>query len=114
VDAAVEDLAPAPVRHLMDAHLGVVREARGLEAARESLLSRIATQVQGQGGASDLSLLALMITQAALERRESRGAHLRLDFPNTASEARSSRLTLAGVLSSLGAPIQSAMKAQEA
>lgn len=109
VDAAVEEPAPAPVRHLMDAHLGVVREARGLETAREALLARIAEQ-----GGSDLSLLALMITQAALERRESRGAHLRLDFPDTAPEARSSRLTLTGVLDSLGAPTHSPMKAREA
>jgi L-aspartate oxidase len=109
VDPAVPDAAPAPIRGLMDAHLGVVREDRGLTLARDALLVRSEAL-----GWTDESLLALIIAQAALDRRESRGAHCRLDHPDTLAEARPSLLTLSGVLGALGALPPSPMKARNA
>jgi L-aspartate oxidase len=48
----------------------------------------------GDGPEADPAIVALMITIAAWQRTESRGAHFRADFPAKADAARRSRLTL--------------------
>ncbi len=91
--ASTNPAAPRPLRDMMDRQVGVVRDAAGLSGARDSLI-RMAEEA---GGWPDAALAALLIVQAALERRESRGAHQRSDFPATAAKAVSSRLTLAAL-----------------
>ena len=82
---------PGPVRAILDAHAGVLRDAAGLGAAVEALTPL----AHGEGGEADPALIALFIATAALARRESRGGQFRTDFPDRMAEARSSRLTLA-------------------
>lgn len=59
-----------PVRPVMSAHLGVLRDAAGLECAMEALAAL---------GGNPASALALRVAQAALARKDSVGAHARID-----------------------------------
>ncbi|BCP52323.1 L-aspartate oxidase [Kaistia sp. 32K] len=78
------------IRPIASQALGIERDGETLrEAAR--LLTPLAT---GDDATSDPALVALMITVAALRREESRGSHLRTDFPGRDAEPRSPRLTI--------------------
>ncbi|MDQ0511645.1 L-aspartate oxidase [Ancylobacter amanitiformis] len=87
--ARAASLARAEIRALMDSHVGVVREASTLEAAAQRL-----GELNARDG-DDLSLVAIMVTQAALRRTESRGGHFRADHPAPAALARHSETALA-------------------
>ena len=81
---------PAQLREIRDicsTHLGISRNAAGLAEAIQKLLPRAAT--------SDAALVALLIAEGAAQRLESRGAHTRTDFPDTAPTATSSLLNIA-------------------
>jgi L-aspartate oxidase len=78
--AAPRAIADLPsIRRLMEAKVGVVRDAAGLAKAVSVLEPRAEH--------CDAALVALMIARGALSREESRGAHWRSDFPHTASAA---------------------------
>lgn len=81
---------PIPVRSLLSRALGVVRDGEALKAAASALLPL----AERHDAASDPAAVGLMITIAALLRRESRGAHFRTDFPHHATVARRSEITL--------------------
>ena len=72
------------VRQIAWEHIGIVRDEAGLTTALE-LLDDVA------GPPSDSSTVAKLIAAAALERTESRGAHYRVDYPqsNPGLQARS-------------------------
>jgi L-aspartate oxidase len=99
--AAIAPL-PAPdaarVRPILSQHLGVLRDAAGLDAA----ISALTPLALGNGASSGPATIGLMMAFAALERRESRGAHARTDFP-AAMAAQRQTLTLAEVLARIGA-----------
>jgi L-aspartate oxidase len=82
------------LRRAMYDHVGLSRDATGLDRALTLLagLEAERTRLVGQGVASfadtvacgelrNLLLSAVLITRAALQREESRGAHYRSDFP---------------------------------
>ena len=73
--------ARAEIRALMEMKVGVVREAAGLEEAA----ARLGALADRDG--DDLSLVALMVAEAALRRVESRGGHFRADHPTPAGVA---------------------------
>lgn len=73
------------IRTGMDRHVGLVREARGLQ----EFLERLAVLEARFGMAAPLTVARLM-TEAALARQESRGAHFRSDFQAHAAVARHS------------------------
>jgi L-aspartate oxidase len=73
----------------MSRYAGVERDAEGLE----TLIALIARLERANGPALPL-VAARLVAQGALERRESRGAHMRLDYPEL-GEAISTRLRLA-------------------
>lgn len=94
-DARVSPADPAPVRKILSRAAGVLRDAEGLRDAAAALYPLAAGALDGEdGGAGDPALVGLMITVAALQREESRGAHARTDFPDPASEARRTLLRL--------------------
>jgi L-aspartate oxidase len=68
---------PAPVRKILSHAAGVLRNRESLEAAAAELLRAIL----GRERARDPALVGLMIVIASLRRQESRGAHMRTDFP---------------------------------
>jgi L-aspartate oxidase len=75
------DALPA-LRRSMSLNAGVERTAEGLER----LLGEIDALAARHGEALVLTT-ARLIAQSALDRRESRGGHWRLDFPEPAAEA---------------------------
>lgn len=85
---------PTPVRALISRALGVVRNEESLTAAARALLPL----AERNDPASDLAAAGLMIAIIALQRRESRGAHHRTDFPDHAAVARRSGTTLQAAL----------------
>lgn len=74
---ALADGARAELRRLMEAKVGVVRDGDGLAHALERIDALSATY-----GHPNALVAARLITQAALARHESRGAHFRSDYPN--------------------------------
>jgi L-aspartate oxidase len=72
------------VRSLMDRCVGVVRDHDGLGTARHRL-ARMARDPALTASDADTALVALLIAEAALRRRESRGGHYRRDYPDTSS-----------------------------
>lgn len=83
------EAALAELRAAMTDHVGVVRDAAGLSGVL-ALIDRLETE---NGPAAPL-IAARLIVQAALDRRESRGGHYRSDYPETAAEARRTRVRL--------------------
>jgi L-aspartate oxidase len=81
------------LRTNMSADVGVVRDGAGLaRAARE--LQRIAATAESSH-LINMASAALLITSAAAARAESRGGHMRKDFPEAKPAlAHSSRITL--------------------
>jgi L-aspartate oxidase len=70
---------PSPVRPVLSRAAGVLRHADALGDAAATLLPLACSA----GPAADAAAVGLMIAVAALHRQESRGAHLRTDFPRT-------------------------------
>lgn len=75
----------ARINEVMDAHVGVLREAAGLDAAINALSNLPTSQVLDDDAldATAAHTTALLVAHAALEREESRGAHRRADHPQT-------------------------------
>ncbi len=90
------------LRNAMARDAGVVRNAPGLTRllrAIDTLEAEAADHLtQSEPSASPLALVAArLIATAALNRRESRGAHWRSDFPHASASARATRCTLSDV-----------------
>jgi L-aspartate oxidase len=86
-------------RELMSREVGIVRTGKGLKSVHSQLaamqrgLPELATaeavsveQVRAWGEARNIVLIARLVTYAALQRKESRGAHYRRDFPEPKQE----------------------------
>ncbi|WP_201838072.1 L-aspartate oxidase [Microvirga zambiensis] len=72
------------IRSGMDRHVGVLREAAGLQQAIRHF--NALTQEAHATGERDGALVSLLIATAAYRRNESRGAHQRLDHPHLMPE----------------------------
>lgn len=88
----------AKLRQVMTDHVGVVRDARGLQTALRHIAA-LEAEAAGDTNFVNMTATATLIAAAALLRQESRGAHCRSDFPQAKPElAQRSRLTLAEAL----------------
>jgi L-aspartate oxidase len=86
---------PLPLRDVMDAKVGVVRDAASLRDAIAAFLPL----VDAGGAPAQPATVALMVAVAAYLRRESRGGHWRSDFPTAvASDATRRNLRLGEAL----------------
>jgi L-aspartate oxidase len=89
--------APPPpqiLRDTMSLKVGMARDAQGL---REALAAITAVEQAGNGEPALLNMTASakLVAAAALQRRESRGAHFRTDYPQSSATPTRSFLTLA-------------------
>ena len=87
----------AQLRQTMTAHVGVLRDAEGLQRALATIAQIEAAQPHC-AQLQNMTATATLIAAAALLREESRGAHFREDFPAAAPDARRSRITLTEAL----------------
>lgn len=70
---------PSQIKQLMTDYVGLVRDRAGLEHAIQELSS---LESRSSGLLKDQALVARLIAQSALFRTETRGVHIRSDFPN--------------------------------
>ena len=82
------DAALAQLRAAMSRDAGVARNAAGLRRLLDTL-----DRLEAQHGAAPTLTSARLVAEGALERRESRGAHQRTDFPQTDAVAAHTRMT---------------------
>lgn len=80
-DAKISALTLARLRQLMSANVGVVRRQESLMATLHELDGLIAQIGEKAAMAANMLLAARLITEAALQRCESRGGHFREDYP---------------------------------
>jgi len=71
------------LRDIMSRHVGVIRDATGLARAHAEIADLHAKVADSDSGLTNITVAAAMIAHAAAERRESRGAHARSDFPDS-------------------------------
>ena len=84
------------LQQLMWQSAGIVRDAAGLQTAQSLLSSwRFEPETLYDRETANLLLLARAVVSAAYQRRESRGAHARTDFPAT-EEAQRHHIAVAG------------------
>ncbi|HKV37647.1 MAG TPA: FAD-binding protein, partial [Blastocatellia bacterium] len=79
VDWRIDDGTRAEVKRIMWERVGIVRSAEGLELALAQLAEIAARPLNTRSW--NFVTLAKLVAEAALQRRESRGAHYRLDYP---------------------------------
>jgi len=85
------------LRTTMSAHVGVVRDGAGLEAAL-GVVREIGAEAGDDRMVVNMALAAEIIAGSALMRTESRGAHFRSDYPEPdAAQAHRSAVTLGEV-----------------
>ncbi len=80
-DAKISALTLARLRQLMSANVGVVRRQEDLLATLHELDGLMAQIDDKSAMAANMLLAARLITEAALQRCESRGGHFREDYP---------------------------------
>src|SRR5690606_16697432 len=83
-DRGAAQVSAERIRHLMWERSGIARTARGLRSCAAELRDILARLHVGATEEINMAQTALLVTEAALIRRESRGGHFRSDFPREA------------------------------
>ncbi len=85
------------IQHELTSGLGIIRNGRNLQSAIDNINNSINDFIKGSGVGTDQQIsdelvsryrFSLAMLKSALERRESRGAHTREDYPDTLEEYR--------------------------
>jgi len=96
-DLQTRQTALSVIRQIMARHVGVVRDDAGLRTALQDLRT-IENSADGDIEIENMAIAARFVAEAALRRKESRGAHYRSDFPlPNPNSAKSNLMTLAGL-----------------
>ncbi len=96
-DDGARHAAMAMIRATLSEHAGVIRNALGLRDAVETLI-QIEKAADGDLTIINAAIAARFIAEAALRRKESRGAHFREDFARSDDDQRKRRtMTLQGL-----------------
>lgn len=107
-DPKARELAIGKLRAIMSAHVGVVRNAKGLKSALAELAA-LEVETRGDHAVANMVLTARLIAAAALQRKESRGGHFRSDYPKgVAALAKRTFITLAQLEALTSAPVKPA------
>jgi L-aspartate oxidase len=93
VDANKDAQTRMALRKLMYSNVGLVRSEAAMKDALKTMIDLARRTELGRTTRSML-LIAGMVTVSALQRKESRGAHARDDFPNLLPKAAHSHITL--------------------
>jgi L-aspartate oxidase len=80
-DRGAAQVAADTIRLLMWEHAGIDRSAKGLRACLDQLGEISRRLSQGATEEHNMATTAMLIAEAALIRKESRGGHFRHDFP---------------------------------
>lgn len=78
-----ETQATSDLRNVMYANVGLIRNEAGLRKALTRIADLDAAFPRASNELRNLLIVARLITEAALARRESRGSHYRTDYPLT-------------------------------
>lgn len=91
------------LRTMMSTHVGVIRDGDGLAEAMRSFaaLEREATSIVVRNMATS----ALLVAAAAWSRRESRGAHFRIDHPSDVSALKQRTMTTLAAMREIAADL---------
>ena len=81
LDRGAAQVAADEIRGVMWDHAGIARTAKGLRACIERLNEIESRLPEGATEEANMAQTARLIAEAALLRKESRGGHLRSDFP---------------------------------
>lgn len=105
VDSQKDTQTRMALRKLMYSHVGLVRsEATMLDALKTIIDLRHRSELSRT--TQSMILVAGMVTVCALQRKESRGAHARDDFPNLLPKAEHSHITFASFKQSVERLVQ--------
>jgi L-aspartate oxidase len=85
------ETTPYAIRLLASSRIGLLREAEGLESALETLATdrwSLAMPARDTAALRNLHTVAWLMARLALARKESRGSHRRIDYPETSDSFR--------------------------
>ncbi len=92
----IDPVCASRLRAIMSAGAGGLRDASGMQSALDAI-DEVETAMSPNAALANRLAAMRLVLGAALMRRESRGAHARSDFPQTAALAQRRFLTLADV-----------------
>lgn len=97
-DAGIRPAIPSTAIHnlrkIMDEHVGVTRDENGLRHALDQISRLEREHAPTARSFLNMTQAATLIAAGALRRTETRGSHIRLDYPDTETTPQHTRLTL--------------------